>query len=78
MTWGPLQPITPLPPTNYTLEQTLNCKYPCTLCPTFSYVFYFGGGGGSYSSSFPIKMLASDAKTQKIEFYDARGFRGSV
>ncbi len=37
-------------------------KGPSTLSPTFSYAFLF-----SYSSSFPIKMLVTDAKTHKIE-----------
>ncbi len=48
-------------------------KGPCTQSVKFSYAFF------SYSS-FPIKMLAMDAKTQKIEpdlncFYDGRNFR---
>ncbi len=43
----------------------LQGKGPCILSLKFSYVFFrffF-----SYSSSFLIKMLATDAKTQKIE-----------
>ncbi len=46
----------------------------CTLSPKFSRVF---------SSSFPIKMHATDAKTQKIEpdlifFMTDKSFGGSV
>ncbi len=53
--------------------KNLNC--PCTLSPKYLYAFSF-----LYSSSFPIKILATDAKTQKIEpdtnnFYDGRKFR---
>ncbi len=38
------------------LDFSVQCKGPCTSSPKFS-----------YSSSFPIKMLVTDAKTQKIE-----------
>ncbi len=38
-----------------------HCKDHCTLSPKFSHAFF------SYSSSFPIKINATDAKTQKIE-----------
>ncbi len=50
-----------------------------TLSLKFLYAFFVF----SYSSSFPIKMLATDAKTQKIEpgpncFILDKSFEGSV
>ncbi len=44
------------------IKNSLNCKGPCTLSPKFSYALF------SYLSSFPIKMITTDAKMQKIHF----------
>ncbi len=43
---------------------TILTKRHCTLSPKFSYALF---SFFPYSPSFPIKMLATDAKTQKIE-----------
>ncbi len=53
---------------------------PCTPSPKLLYAFF---QGFLYSSSFPIKMLVTDAKTQKIEpdpifFMAEESFGGSV
>ncbi len=60
----------------------LDSQGPCTRSPKFLYVIFFLLLF-LYSSSFPIKMLATNAKMQKIEtdpnfFMADESFEGSV
>ncbi len=61
------------------VEYCCKVKGHCTLSPKFPHAFFHF----TYSSSFPIKMHATDAKTQKIEpdpifFMMDKRFGGSV